>query len=174
MGVVDLTCGFHGTKPKGFYNMHFIGKKSFLYQIGNDLKYYGKKYGFGVGIGRKVLKSGYWNTRFTGGVLGFWMKTVKMPSLNILAAEYVGWGGRGRYGPYKRKKANCIMISTDPVALDYIGAKHILLPATPMNEKYYRELNDPDSPPFSQFLEECHGQGIGNLSSEKIKIIEVT
>ncbi len=58
------------------------------------------------------------------------------------------------------------------MALDYIGAKNILLPATPKNEAYYRELNDPDISPLRLFLNECHAQGIGNIDKEKIKVIE--
>jgi len=174
MGVVDLTCGFHGAQPKGFFNMHFIGKQSALYRLGNDLRYYGQKIGVGASLGRKVLTQGYWNSQYTGAALGFWLKNVRMPDLNILAAEYVGWGGRGRQGPQQRFHANCVAISTDPVALDYMGAKKILLPATPENESYYRALNDPDKPPFRTFLEECHAQGIGNLSKDRIKVVENT
>lgn len=165
-----MTCGFHGTNPKDFYNMHFIGKMSKLYSAGTDLKYYGKKFGFGAKMGKKLQHLGFWNTQYTGGALGYWLEHVRMPDLNILAAEYVGWGGRGRGGPYKRAHANCVAISKDPVALDYIGAKNILLPATPIEEKYYRALNDPDNFPFKFFLKECHAQGIGNLSEEKIKV----
>jgi len=172
MGVVDLTCGYHGSNPEGFYNVHFIGKMSSLYQAGIDLKYYSKRLGFGSTLAKEIQGMGYWSTLYTGGALGHWLKTVKMPDLNILAAEYVGWGGRGRNGPDKRSRTNAVAISTDPVALDYIGAKKILLPATPKNEKVYRDLNDPDNVPFRLFLEECHKQGIGNLNKEKIEVIE--
>ena len=172
MGVVDMTCGFQGTEPEGFYNTHFIGNHSLLYQVGTDLKYYGKKYGFGAGFGSEVLKFGYWNTQYSGGALGYWIKTVRAPDLNILAAEYVGWGGRGRNGPHKRSNTNCVLISTDPVALDYIGAKNVLLSVTPESERYYSELNDPDNPPSRLFFEECHAQGIGNIDKDKIKVIE--
>ncbi|MBA4366809.1 MAG: hypothetical protein C0403_04135 [Desulfobacterium sp.] len=171
MGVTDMTCGFHGPEPSGMYNMHFIGRMSSIYKAGLDLKYYGEKFGFGPGLGRKLMDKGYWDTQYTGGALGYWMKHVKMPDLNILAAEYVGWGGRGRNGPDKRHRANCVVCSTDPVALDYVGSKKILLEATPEEETHYRKFNSPDYPPFRTFLEECHQQGIGNLDVEKIKVI---
>lgn len=174
MGIVDMTCGFQGTTPKGYYNTHFIGKRSFIYQLGVDLKYYGKRFKFGTSLGNKVARSGYWNSHFTGAALGFWMKNVRMPDINILAAENVGWGGRGRSGPQKMTNSKCVAISKDPVALDYIGAKHILLGATPEQEHYYKEKNNPDNPPFSLFLEQCHNQGIGNLLPEFIEIVENT
>ncbi|MEN8140606.1 MAG: DUF362 domain-containing protein [Thermodesulfobacteriota bacterium] len=172
MGVTDMTCGFQGREPTGMYNMHFVGKMSRLYRAGVDLKYYGRKFGLGPGVGRKVMNRGYWHSQYTGGALGYWLKNVRMPDLNILAAEYVGWGGRGRHGPYKRHQANCVACSVDPVALDYVGAKKILLEATPSSEKKYLSLNSPDRPPFKLFLEECHNQGVGNLSMERINIIE--
>jgi len=174
MGVVDLTCGYHGTEPEGFYNVHFVGEMSLLYKSGIGLKYYGKRFGFGSAFGKKMQEMGSWSTQYTGGALGHWMKRVKMPDINILAAEYVGWGGRGRKGPEKRERANTVAISHDPVALDYVGAMHILLPATPEKETFYRNLNNPHKKPFRSFLEECHRQGIGNLDAQKIKIIRST
>lgn len=174
MGIPDMTCGFQGTEPEGMFNIHFIGKMSLLYKTGIDLKYYGKKFGFGSGVGRKVMGKGSWHTEYTGGALGYWMKNVRMPDLNILAAEYVGWGGRGRSGPHKRSRANCVATSFDPVALDYIGSKEILLPATPDGETHYKELNSPDNPPFKTFLEECSSQGVGNLNPDQIKVTRLT
>lgn len=171
MGIPDMTCGYQGTEPEGFYNIHFIGSMTRLYRAGTDMRYYGKKYGFGPALGKTMQQSGKWHTEYTGGALGYWMKTVKMPALNILAAEYVGWGGRGRKGTDKRHHAKTVAISTDPVALDYIGAKHILLPATPSDQDYYVQRNSPDSLPFKAFLEECNNQGIGNLSEKKIQIV---
>ena len=173
MGVTDMTCGFQGPEPPGMYNMHFVGKMSRLYKTGVDLKYYGRKFGFGANLGRKVMEKGYWHTQYTGGALGYWLKNVRMPDLNILAAEYVGWGGRGRHGPYKKHRANCVACSIDPVALDYVGSKKILLEATPASEKQYRRLNSPDNPPMRSFLEECYKQGVGNIDQKNIRILEV-
>lgn len=168
MGIPDMTCGYQGPEPEGYYNIHFIGSMSRMYRAGTDMRYYGKKYGFGSSIGKAMQESGVWRTEFTGGALGHWMKTVKMPELNILAAEYVGWGGRGRSGPVKRHHANCVAISTDPVALDFIGAEKILLPSTPVDQEYYRQRNSPTNMPFNKFLKECNRQGIGNIDSDNI------
>lgn len=170
MGIVDLTCGYHGTKPEGFYNAHYVGKESPLHLLGTRLKYYGRRLHVVKGIGQTIQSHGTFNGHYTGGALGYWMKTVRMPDLHILAAEYIGWGSR--VDTQKRSKIKTVAISNDPVALDYIGAKKILLPATPMHEKYYRDLNDPEKPPFRLFLEECHKQGIGTLNEENIKVIE--
>lgn len=174
MGVPDMTCGYQGPEPKGYYNIHFIGNQSPLYKAGRNLKYYGRKLGVGPRVGKKLMRQGYWSTQYTGGALGYWLKHVRMPDLNILAAEYVGWGGRGRQGPQKRAKANCVAISTDPVALDYVGAKEILLKATPKEQSYYRMRNSPDNPPFHDFLRECHKQGIGNLLQNKIEVVNLS
>jgi hypothetical protein len=72
-----------------------------------------------------------------------------------------------------------ILAGTDPVALDYIAAREVLLPGTPagvVERKSgipYRELNDPDreSGPFRQFLREANRQGIGNLDESMIKTV---
>ena len=71
----------------------------------------------------------YRNFHHTGGVLGFFMAHVRMPDLHIIAADLVGWGDRRRLDLACRPRA--VLASTDPVALDYIAAKEILLPGTP-------------------------------------------
>lgn len=77
MGIPDMTCGYQGPEPEGFYNIHFIGTMSSIYQAGLDMKYYGRKYGFGDAIGRKLLRIGQWHTEYTGGALGYWMKSIR-------------------------------------------------------------------------------------------------
>lgn len=171
MGIVDMTCGYQGSLPEGFYNSHFIGKMSKMFKIGIDLIYYGKRFGFGPALGIKIMKAGYWNSQYTGGALGYWMDKVKMPDLNILAAEYTGWGGRGVKGTDKRAHTNCVAVSTDPVALDYIGVKTILNPCTPKGQKKYSIENSVNYEPFYNFLVECNKQGIGNLDPGKIEVI---
>ena len=169
MGVVDMTCGYQGTEPEGFYNTHFIGSESTIYKLGKQLRYLGVKYNFKEDLGHGVRKMGKFNSHYSGGALGYWLRTVKMPDLNILAAEYVGWGGR--LDLRKRFHMRSVAVSKDPVALDYVGAKELLLKATPEQEKHFRKLNDPDNAPFRLFLEECHNQGIGNLDMERIKVV---
>ncbi len=171
MGIVDLTCGYPGIAPKGYYNIHYIGKESLLYRLGMQIKYWDKKYRFGLKLGNAMNALGTFNSHYTGGALGSWMRNVRMPNLHILAAEYVGWGSRLDTG--KRAQSKTIAVSEDPVALDYVGAKRILLAATPPESVYFMNLNDPDKAPFRIFLEKCHQQGIGNLSEEQIIVKEV-
>jgi hypothetical protein len=98
------------------------------------------------------------------------MSSIRMPDLHIVTAEWVGWGSRT-----DTLRSSCpreILASRDPVALDYVAAKDVLLKATPSNENKYRKLNDPTitSGPFWKFLKACHDEGIGNLAPAKIKI----
>jgi hypothetical protein len=172
MGIVDMTCGYQGAGPEDYFNTHYIGSESPLYKLGVQLRYWGDKYGFGPKPGSTAKAMGVFNSHYTGGALGFWMKRVKMPDLHILAAELVGWGGR--LDTEKRARIKTVALSEDPVALDYIGTKRLLLPATPKESTYYRDLNNPDKAPFRLFLQECHHQGIGNLSEKGILVEETT
>ncbi len=169
MGVVDLTCGYPGTEPDGFYNVHYIGSESTAYSLGKQAAYLSRRYGVGSWVADKLLSAGEFRSEYTGGALGFWMRTVRMPDLNVLAAEYVGWGGR--LDPSRRARTNAFALSTDPVALDYAGAKSLLLASTPDHETRLRELNDPEKPPFSAFLRECQAQGVGNLDPARIEVV---
>ncbi len=77
----------------------------------------------------------------------------------------------------KAIQVKTVLAGVDPVALDFIAARDVLLPATPKNElnyeglKYY-DLNNPEKKggPFIRFLKETEKQGIGNLDPNKIKI----
>ena len=171
MGVVDMSCGFHGDLPKKTYNVHHIGVNKKIGWL---------KWNWRIDSFRNMLRykfEDYCHRHFhhTGGALGFFMANVRFPDLNIIAADLVGWGDRIRLD--KAFKPKALLISKDPVALDYIAAKKILLPGTPVDEKEksgvkYIELNDPDiaNGPFYRFLQETHNEGIGNISMEKIKM----
>lgn len=98
-----------------------------------------------------------------------------MPDLNIIAAEYVGWGSRTDTG--KSAHVKTILAGYDPVALDYIATREVLLPSTPQSERVnkrnsYRELNDPDNTegPLYRFLHAAAQQGVGNCDLRKIAI----
>jgi hypothetical protein len=104
------------------------------------------------------------------------MKNVRLPDLNIVTAEWVGWGSRT--AQEKSFRPQTILAGRDPVALDYIAAKEILLPGTPWKEvndsgDNYRELNNPDirGGSFRKFLQETQRQGIGVLDPGKIRLI---
>ena len=73
------------------------------------------------------------------GGMGTLMAETRFPALNILDAIWVNanppsgaTGSAGPSTPYARAtRASVILASTDPVALDYWAAKHILLPLAP-------------------------------------------
>lgn len=178
MGIVDMTCGFPGDTPSNTYNTHHIGVSKFKHYLYYKAHWRLKRKG---SFFRKMaLRYCYRNFHHTGGALGHFMATVKMPDLHILASEIVGWGGRK--DPKKAIISGTVLASKDPVALDYIGAKYVLLPITPKKHKvkdgdeYLIELHDPDikNGKFRKFLLETHMQGIGNLSEKKIEFIRMS
>lgn len=165
LGIVDLTCGYRGTQPEGFMNFHFIGvRPSRLSKIHWRLEFL-----------RRKLKWGYLS-HFDGGAVGYFMKNVRFADLNIIAAEWTGWGSR--VDTALRAHTKSVLISKDPVALDYYACKNILLPVTPENavdKKHNYAIygcNDPDGKDsrLGWYLQECHGQGIGNLNPARVKI----
>jgi len=107
-------------------------------------------------MGITDLSCGYWglnpkgysNVHFCGenyysyakaGAIAYFMKTVRKADLNIVTAEWVGWGHRTDVKRATRMRT--ILASTDPIALDYYGAKYFILP---LSKK--PELHDPDNP----------------------------
>lgn len=167
MGVVDMSCGFQAPLPEDTYNVHFIGVKKYIkYASKFNRKYLWKfKYHFRAWA--------YKNFHYTGGALGKFMKDIRMPDLHIITAHWVGWGGR--LDDQRNSYPKTLLAGYDPVALDYIAAKYVLLNETPKNETKLRDLNDPDnvSGPFYRFLKECHNQGVGNLLEAKMKVTEI-
>lgn len=163
MGVVDMTCGFQGPDPEGTHNVHYVGVDEGVLKIRKKIPRALSK------IRDYMYEYAYSDFHYTAGALGFFMKTVRMPDLHIITAEWVGWGGRT--DTEKRVRARTILASKDPVALDYYAANEVLLANTPKKGKYIR-LNDPKikDGPFHRFINECHLQGIGNLDSNKFKI----
>lgn len=164
MGIVDMTCGFQSPEPKDTYNVHFIGVNKTIIQNINRIPWRLRS------LRNLALKIAYRNFAYAGGALGTFMKTVRMPDLNIITAEWVGWGSRTR--STKSSYPKTIIASRDPVALDYIAAKEILLKSTPQEEKVYLKMNDPDNGPCGKFLKFCNEEGIGNLDAKKIKVIK--
>lgn len=168
MGVVDMSCGFHAPTPDNTYNVHFIGVKKYIKLrqllsnriIFNKIRYF-------------IYVKAYKNFKYTGGALGKFIIDIRQPDLNIVTAHWVGWGSR--WDENKSSYPKTLLASTDPVALDYMAAKYVLLPQTPKREKEILKLNDPDvsDGPLYRFLKECHLQGVGNLNESKIKKIEI-
>lgn len=100
------------------------------------------------------------------------MKNIRMLDLNIITAEWIGWGSRTDLN--KRSRAKSVLASTDPVALDYYAGKYVLLPTSKKYDESggYSKLHDPDDKngPFRKFLEECYRQGIGTLDETRMNI----
>ncbi len=157
MGIVDMTCGFQGPEPKDTYNVHFIGVSKYIR--------YAQKMHW------RLTLLAMRNFFYAGGALGTFMKKIRMPDLNIITAEWVGWGSR--WDTAKSCYPKTVLASRDPVALDYIAAKEVLLKGTPIEEVALRQLNDPSdiSGPFYKFLFECYKEGIGNVNESKINTI---
>jgi len=94
-----------------------------------------------------------------GGAIGTFMNTIRKADLNIVTAEWTGFGSRVDTKLSARTKT--IIASKDPVALDYYTAKYILYPlGGPV-----AHLNNPDNMegPFRKYLELCCEQGVGTL-----------
>lgn len=172
MGVVDMSCGFPGDAPAGTFNTHHIGVSKFIRWKKNKLF---MRLTSRLGLEGVFIDFCYQDFHCTGGALGHFMRHVQMPDLNVITAEQVGWGSR--IDLKKSFHAKAVLAGKDPVALDYIAARDVLLPATPPDALNYfglpyYELNDPENKdgPFYRFLKETEKQGIGNLDQGKIKI----
>ena len=103
-----------------------------------------------------------------GGPLGYFMKTIRRADINIITAEWVGWGSRTDPEKAIRKKA--ILASTDAISLDYYAAKHFVYPLT-----HNKEHHDPGNPNSSvrQFLKlASNAAKEGTLDERFIKMHE--
>jgi len=176
MGVVDMSCGYPGDEPQETFNTHHIGVSKIIRLKKNKI--------FTNMMSRMNLLGSfirycYHDFHHTSGSLGYFIRNVRMPDLNIITAENVGWGSR--INKDKAFQAKTILASTDPVALDYIAARDVLLPGTPADLSppesilSYCELNNPDNRggPFWRFLKEANKEGVGTLDPDKIIIHKV-
>ena len=118
---------------------------------------------------------GYYNVHTCGGVffeyakagpIVYFMKTVRKADLNIVTAEWVGWGSR--IDVTKATNVRTILAGTDPIALDYYGAKYIVYPLS-NNSEYHDPDNHGSS--INKFLKLAASE-IGNYSigEKNIKI----
>lgn len=158
LGICDMTCGYRGTGPAGFHNFHFVGYNNWPGKI------------------KALLRKAGWRemTPAMGACVGYFMRTVRAADLNIVTAEWAGYGSRTDTG--LRERTRTVLASVDPVALDLVGARDVLMPATRKNANgaEFSAMNDPDDAgsPTRRFLEMCHEMGVGNLSTEKIEKAE--
>ena len=174
MGVVDMSCGFPAPEPEDTYNTHYIGLKSGFWERVRRLSYvHWRVRGL---VAKFVSEDDLIDFHYTGGALGRWIRTTRKPDLNIITAEWVGYGSRIDKEQSSRPRA--LVASTDAVAADYIAAKHILLPETiknmPGSEKCL--LNDPDNEdgPFHKFLVYASKETGGILDESFISLYENT
>jgi hypothetical protein len=102
------------------------------------------------------------------GPIGYFMKMIRKADLNIVTAEWVGWGDR--INIENATQLQTILASTDPIALDYYGAKYLLFPLS-RNSDYH----DPDKKDSSvrKFLElALEASGEGTLDEKRMKVFE--
>jgi hypothetical protein len=99
------------------------------------------------------------------GPLGCFMKTIRKADLNIVTAEWVGWGSRTDIAGATRVKT--ILAGADPISLDYYGAKYLVCP---LNRKEYHDPNNPRSS-VRKFLDLASLEsGQGTLDEGNMKI----
>lgn len=165
MGIVDMTCGFQGPTPRGYYNTHYIGLRDLVIPFSDKMPWR---------VQHAISQYNYRNFCHTGAVLGRFMKDIKKADLNIITAHWVGYGSRTNIKASGYPKA--ILAGTDPVALDYIASKEILLPLTQSETKdnYLLKMNDATDTqgPSYLFLKACHQQDVGNLDPKFVRVIE--
>lgn len=98
------------------------------------------------------MSDGNSNVRHYGGLgnaCGKMMVSVRTPVLNILDAVWVSYSSLKGYPANTTYRANQILASQDPVALDYWGAKYIIYPIDD------NANHNPDSPVISQWLSDA-------------------
>lgn len=162
MGIVDMTCGFQGSTPQGYYNTHYIGlrrlslplQKHMPWRIKDAANRYNWKY-----------------FHHTAGVLGTFMREIRMADLNFITAYWIGWGSRIKTEKSGYPKA--LLASRDPVALDFVACQEVLYPLTrdKTDTGYFLRLNDAslESGPLKKFLKACFEETIGNISPDAVR-----
>ena len=103
-----------------------------------------------------------------GETAGTMITTVRTPALNIIDATWVSFASIAGYPPEKTFRANRIVASQDPVALDYWAAKNILYPID-NNERHH-----PDFPGIQAWLTQARDtiNGAGGLLNLEAGILQ--
>ena len=94
-----------------------------------------------------------------GAEVAVFMNTIRKADLNIIAAEWIGLVSRTE-PPVAHTKT--VLVSTDPVALDYHVTKYLLYPNSNIS------IHNPDNEesPLNQYLVKCAEYG-GGVFDEK-------
>jgi hypothetical protein len=170
MGVVDMSCGYPAPYPEGTYNTHHVGSS----QVFRFLAKHQKRLADVPFFWDICLAPTVFRFRYTGGVLGKFMKSIRSADMHIITAVNVGWGSRTDVK--MASPTNTLVASTDPVALDYWASVNILTKATKEagGSEYFQNLNDPslESNPFRAFLYECRREFGGTIDPELMDITE--
>jgi len=146
-------------------NHHFYGVTSSVKNLMGVVELPGNDTG--------MLSYKYYNfhsigVRGMGGAIGTFIREIRKPDLNIVTAEWVGWGSRTE--PEQAARVHTILGGTDPVALDYWGAKYVLLPNTPEDyERYTYHDPDREDRPFRQYLAESAKECGGIINENDIQ-----
>lgn len=173
MGIVDMTCGFQGSEPEGYVNTHYIGMKS-----SHSLWRWAKRRGGPVksAVHSMLPEEDAIDFHHTGAALGHWMRTVRRPDLHVVTAEWIGFGSRTR--PELSTRPGITLASTDPVSLDAVATREVLLPATKAAEAAgapFVAHNDPDRDnPLRRFLIEASKEVGGSVSPDAVAIERVS
>jgi len=94
------------------------------------------------------------------------MRTIRKADLNIVTAEWVGWGSRTDTS--KATRMQTVLASTDPIALDFYGTKYLVYPLSKDKEHH-----DPENPKSSvrKFLDlTLKSLGTGKLNKREILV----
>ncbi|MCU0256778.1 MAG: DUF362 domain-containing protein [Vicinamibacterales bacterium] len=112
----------------------------------------------------------------TGGALGHLMRTVRAPDLHLVTAEWIGWGSRTH--PDLAARPGAVLAAPDPVTLDAVAAREVLLPATraagAAGAPFVR-YNDPDNAagPFHAFLREAQRELGGRIDAAGAEVVRL-
>ena len=145
-------------------------KSHFRYGVTASLKHYvgvqsENEWGGGLGNGHSKVK--------TGG-MGSLMVETGLPTLNIIDAIWVNANpppatSDGPETPYDAAtRVNILLASTDPVALDYWAAKHVLVQAAQIIGYDDTHTLDPDSSDSSGVVNEAFGIWLNRTKNEML------
>lgn len=170
MGVVDMSCGYPAPYPEGTFNTHHVGASSVFRFMARHMDRLREMPRFFD----TYLHPSVFRFRYTGGVLGRYMKLIRKADIHIITAVRVGWGAR--IHPAMAAQTDTVLASKDPVALDYWAAANVLAKATREAgaDEYFVKLNDPSKSvgPFWQFIEECRRELGGTTDPGLMTIVE--